>query len=84
MHTHMSIWKDGQLLTCLWVISTLIKSGAVFTGGHQALRSSILGFTNLYYQFHKWLVLGYEATSELGLLCGNRSIRIPLVWHPKY
>ena len=80
MHTHQSLWKDGQPLffgdgyadlsqTALWYIGGLLKHAPAF-----------LAFTNPTINSYKRLVPGFEAPVNLAYSQGNRSasIRIPV------
>ncbi|MEM6833167.1 MAG: type I glutamate--ammonia ligase [Sphingomonadales bacterium] len=85
MHTHQSIWKDGQPLfagdkyadlsqECLWYIGGIIKHA-------RALNA----FTNASTNSYKRLTPGFEAPVLLAYSARNRSasIRIPYVSSPK-
>ncbi len=80
MHTHMSIWKDGQPLfwgdgyanlsqTALWAIGGILKHAP-----------ALLALTNPTTNSYKRLVPGFEAPVNLAYSQGNRSasVRIPL------
>ncbi|MEO0411315.1 MAG: type I glutamate--ammonia ligase [Pseudomonadota bacterium] len=85
MHTHQSIWKDGQPLfagdkyadlsqECLWYIGGIVKHA-------RALNA----FTNASTNSYKRLTPGFEAPVLLAYSARNRSasIRIPYVSSPK-
>lgn len=80
MHTHMSIWKDGQPLFAGDKYADLSQLALYFIGGLLKHAPSILAFTNPTINSYKRLVPGYEAPVNLAYSAGNRSasIRIPL------
>ena len=80
MHTHMSIWKDGQPLFAGDKYADLSQLALHFIGGLLKHAPSILAFTNPTINSYKRLVPGYEAPVNLAYSAGNRSasIRIPL------
>ncbi len=80
MHTHMSIWKDGQPLFAGDKYADLSQMALYFIGGLLKHAPSILAFTNPTINSYKRLVPGYEAPVNLAYSAGNRSasIRIPL------
>lgn len=80
MHTHMSIWKDGQPLFAGDKYASLSQMALHFIGGLIKHAPSILAFTNPTINSYKRLVPGYEAPVNLAYSQGNRSasIRIPL------
>jgi glutamine synthetase len=80
MHTHMSIWKDGQPLFAGDKYADLSQIALYFIGGLLKHAPSILAFTNPTINSYKRLVPGYEAPVNLAYSAGNRSasIRIPL------
>jgi glutamine synthetase len=80
MHTHMSIWKDGQPLFAGDKYAGLSQMALYFIGGLIKHAPSILAFTNPTVNSYKRLVPGFEAPVNLAYSAGNRSasIRIPL------
>ncbi|HEY9827214.1 MAG TPA: type I glutamate--ammonia ligase [Stenomitos sp.] len=80
MHSHMSIWKDGQPLFAGDRYAGLSQTALWFIGGLIKHAPSILAFTNPTVNSYKRLVPGFEAPVNLAYSAGNRSasIRIPL------
>lgn len=81
MHTHISIWKDGQpLFYGADGYANLSKLALNFIGGLLKHAPSVLAFTNPSLNSYKRLVPGFEAPVNLAYSEGNRSasIRIPL------
>ncbi len=81
MHTHMSIWKDGQpLFFSPDGYANLSKMALNFIGGLLKHAPAVLAFTNPTLNSYKRLVPGFEAPVNLAYSAGNRSasIRIPL------
>ncbi len=80
MHTHMSIWKDGQPLFAGDKYAGLSQMALHFIGGLIRHAPSLLAFTNPTVNSYKRLVPGFEAPVNLAYSQGNRSasIRIPL------
>ncbi|VEP13519.1 glutamine synthetase [Hyella patelloides LEGE 07179] len=80
MHTHMSIWKDGQPLFFGDGYADLSQTALYFIGGILKHAPSILAFTNPSANSYKRLVPGFEAPVNLAFSQGNRSasVRIPL------
>ncbi len=81
MHTHQSIWKDGQPL--FWGeggYANLSKTALNYIGGLLRHAPALLAFTNPSTNSYKRLVPGFEAPVNLAYSQGNRSasIRIPL------
>jgi glutamine synthetase len=81
MHTHQSIWKDGQPL--FWGeggYANLSKTALNYIGGLLRHAPALLAFTNPTTNSYKRLVPGFEAPVNLAYSQGNRSasIRIPL------
>ena len=80
MHSHMSIWKDGQPLFAGDKYAGLSQLALHFIGGLIRHAPSLLAFTNPTTNSYKRLVPGFEAPVNLAYSAGNRSasIRIPL------
>jgi glutamine synthetase len=80
MHSHMSIWKDGQPLFAGDKYAGLSQTALWFIGGLIKHAKSLLAFTNPTVNSYKRLVPGFEAPVNLAYSAGNRSasIRIPL------
>ncbi|ELS04402.1 glutamine synthetase, type I [Xenococcus sp. PCC 7305] len=80
MHTHMSIWKDGQPLFFGDKYADLSQTALYFIGGILKHAGAILAFTNPSANSYKRLVPGFEAPVNLAYSQGNRSasVRIPL------
>lgn len=80
MHTHMSIWKDGQPLFWGDKYADLSQIGLYAIGGILKHAPAILAFTNPSTNSYKRLVPGFEAPVNLAYSQGNRSasVRIPL------
>jgi glutamine synthetase len=80
MHSHMSIWKDGQPLFAGDQYAGLSQTALWFIGGLIRHAPAILAFTNPTVNSYKRLVPGFEAPVNLAYSAGNRSasIRIPL------
>jgi glutamine synthetase len=80
MHTHQSIWKDGQPLFWGNGYADLSKMALNYIGGILKHASALLAFTNPSTNSYKRLVPGFEAPVNLAYSQGNRSasIRIPL------
>ncbi len=80
MHSHMSIWKDGQPLFAGDKYAGLSQMALWFIGGLIKHAKSLLAFTNPTVNSYKRLVPGFEAPVNLAYSSGNRSasIRIPL------
>ncbi|HEY9851094.1 MAG TPA: type I glutamate--ammonia ligase [Leptolyngbyaceae cyanobacterium] len=81
MHTHQSIWKDGQPL--FWGegnYANLSKMALHYIGGLLKHAPALLALTNPTTNSYKRLVPGFEAPVNLAYSQGNRSasIRIPL------
>ncbi len=80
MHTHQSIWKDGQPLFYGNGYANLSEMALHYIGGILKHAPSLLAFTNPTTNSYKRLVPGFEAPVNLAYSQGNRSasVRIPL------
>jgi glutamine synthetase len=80
MHTHQSIWKDGQPLFAGDKYAGLSETALYYIGGILKHAPALLALTNPSTNSYKRLVPGYEAPVNLAYSQGNRSasIRIPL------
>ncbi|MCA1990967.1 MAG: type I glutamate--ammonia ligase [Coleofasciculus sp. S288] len=80
MHTHQSIWKDGQPLFAGDKYAGLSQTALYYIGGLLRHAPALLAFTNPSTNSYKRLVPGFEAPVNLAYSQGNRSasIRIPL------
>ena len=81
MHTHMSLWKNGDpLFYDEQGYAGLSDTARWFIGGILQHAPSLLAFTNPTINSYRRLVKGYEAPINLAYSAGNRSaaIRIPL------
>ncbi|NJO19185.1 MAG: type I glutamate--ammonia ligase, partial [Spirulinaceae cyanobacterium RM2_2_10] len=81
MHTHQSIWKDGNPL--FWGdngYANLSQMALHYIGGILKHAPALLAFTNPTLNSYKRLVPGFEAPVNLAYSQGNRSasVRIPL------
>ena len=80
MHTHQSIWKDGQPLFAGDRYAGLSQMALHYIGGILKHAPALLAFTNPTTNSYKRLVPGFEAPVNLAYSQGNRSasVRIPL------
>ncbi|MGF1493250.1 MAG: type I glutamate--ammonia ligase [Microcoleaceae cyanobacterium] len=80
MHTHQSIWKDGQPLFAGDKYAGFSQMGLYYIGGILKHAPALLAFTNPSTNSYKRLVPGFEAPVNLAYSQGNRSasVRIPL------
>ncbi|NET31249.1 MAG: type I glutamate--ammonia ligase [Cyanothece sp. SIO1E1] len=80
MHTHQSIWKDGQPLFAGDKYAGLSQMALHYIGGILKHAPALLAFTNPTTNSYKRLVPGFEAPVNLAYSQGNRSasVRIPL------
>ncbi|HAO10252.1 MAG TPA: type I glutamate--ammonia ligase [Planktothrix sp. UBA8407] len=80
MHTHQSIWKNGQPLFAGDKYAGFSDMGLWYIGGILKHAPALLALTNPSTNSYKRLVPGYEAPVNLAYSQGNRSasVRIPL------
>jgi glutamine synthetase len=80
MHTHQSLWKDGQPLFWGDGYANLSQMALHYIGGLLKHAPALLALTNPTTNSYKRLVPGFEAPVNLAYSQGNRSasIRIPL------
>lgn len=80
MHTHMSLWKDGEPLYAGGGYAGLSETGLYAIGGLLRHAAAVLAFTNPTTNSYKRLVPGYEAPVNLAYSQRNRSAacRIPM------
>jgi glutamine synthetase len=80
MHTHMSLWKNGEPLFAGNGYAGLSETGLHAIGGLLRHAASVLAFTNPTTNSYKRLVPGYEAPVNLAYSQRNRSAacRIPM------
>lgn len=81
MHTHMSLWKDGEpLFYDENGYAQLSDLARWYIGGILKHAPAVLAFTNPTINSYRRLVKGYEAPVNLAYSAGNRSaaVRIPL------
>jgi len=85
MHTHQSIWKDGQPLFAGDQYGGLSEMALYYIGGILKHAPALAAFTNPLTNSYKRLVPGYEAPINLAYSNRNRSatVRIPVVDSPK-
>ncbi|MDG2990030.1 type I glutamate--ammonia ligase [Candidatus Synechococcus calcipolaris G9] len=80
MHTHQSIWKDGNPMFWGDGYANLSQEALWYIGGILKHAPALLAFTNPTTNSYKRLVPGFEAPVNLAYSQGNRSasVRIPL------
>ncbi|BAD80128.1 glutamate--ammonia ligase [Synechococcus elongatus PCC 6301] len=80
MHTHQSIWNDGQPLFAGDQYAGLSQMALWYIGGILKHAPALLALTNPTTNSYKRLVPGFEAPVNLAYSQGNRSasVRIPL------
>ena len=80
MHTHLSLWKDGEPLFAGDGYAGFSDTGLYAIGGILKHANAILAFTNPTTNSYKRLVPGYEAPVNLAYSQRNRSAacRIPM------
>jgi glutamine synthetase len=80
MHTHQSIWKNGQPLFAGDKYAGLSEMALWYIGGILKHAPALLALTNPTTNSYKRLVPGFEAPVNLAYSQGNRSasVRIPL------
>jgi glutamine synthetase len=80
MHTHLSLWKDGQPLFAGGEYAGLSKEALYAVGGVLKHAKSVLAFAAPTQNSYRRLVPGFEAPVNLVMSAGNRSaaIRIPM------
>ncbi len=83
MHTHLSIWKDGQTTFAGDMYAGLSQEALFAIGGVLRHAGALLALTNPTTNSYKRLVPGYEAPVNLAYSSRNRSaaIRIPMYSH---
>jgi glutamine synthetase len=85
MHTHMSIWKNGENMFNGDSYGGLSELALYFIGGVIKHAKAVCAFTNPTVNSYRRLVPGFEAPVNLCYSARNRSasIRVPVVTNPK-
>ena len=85
MHTHQSLWKNGQPLFAGDQYAGLSQDALYYIGGILNHAPALAAFTNPLTNSYKRLVPGFEAPINLAYSNRNRSatVRIPVVDSPK-
>ena len=85
MHTHQSLWKNGQPLFAGDQYAGLSQDALYYLGGILNHAPALAAFTNPLTNSYKRLVPGFEAPINLAYSNRNRSatVRIPVVDSPK-
>ena len=81
MHTHQSLWKEGQpLFYQEGTYANLSETARYYIGGLLRHAPAVLAFSNPTTNSYKRLVPGFEAPVNLAYSMGNRSasVRIPV------
>ena len=80
MHTHISLWKDGENLFYGDGYANLSKMGLNFIGGVLKHAQAVAAFTNASTNSYKRLIPGFEAPSILTYSAKNRSASCRIPW----
>ncbi|MBW7998573.1 MAG: type I glutamate--ammonia ligase, partial [Candidatus Glassbacteria bacterium] len=85
MHTHQSLWKDGEPLFAGDQYAGLSEMALHYIGGLLKHSRALAGLTNPSTNSYKRLLPGFEAPINLAYSNRNRSaaVRIPIVSSPK-
>ena len=85
MHTHQSLWKNGEPLFAGDKYAGLSEMALFYIGGLIKHAPAVAAFTNPSTNSYKRLVPGFEAPINLAYSNRNRSasVRIPIVSSPK-